>query len=180
MQKNLSVWYVFTDASYEQSTKTGGLGGVLVNEQGQCCAWFGFPLDADQCKRFGSETKQTIIYELELAAAVLALDFWADQIRDGLQVWFGDNDGVRFSLIKGSCISECGASLLKYHLEREVHNNLSTWFARVPTEANISDFPSRQCHHPLLTDGLDFTKDSLVCFQNLLKCCALEPVRMVG
>ena len=30
--KNLKVWYVFTDASFEQSTTTGGIGGVLIDE----------------------------------------------------------------------------------------------------------------------------------------------------
>ena len=69
--KNLKVWYVFTDASFEQSTTTGGIGGVLIDEHGHCVSWFGFPLGVDQCKCFGSDLKQTIIYELELAAAVL-------------------------------------------------------------------------------------------------------------
>ena len=45
--------------------------------------------------------------------------------------------------------------LMGYHLRREASNNLCVWFARVPTEANISDYPSRGVSHPLLTGRCD-------------------------
>ena len=64
-------------------------------------AGFGFSLDETTCNSFGADKKHTIIYELELCAAVLALAFWADRMKGGLQVCFGDNDGARFSLIRG-------------------------------------------------------------------------------
>ena len=56
------------------------------------------------CPFWGLE-KQTIFYELELLASILALDFWASSTSTGLQVCFGDNDGARFSLIRGSCLN---------------------------------------------------------------------------
>ena len=65
-----------------------------------------------QCAIFWAMEKQTIIYELELLASVLALDFWAPTIRTGLQACFGDNDGARFSLIRGSCQSGPAAWLI--------------------------------------------------------------------
>lgn len=39
----------------------------------KCVQWLGFHLNEDDCKIFGCQTKQTIIYELELVAAVHAL-----------------------------------------------------------------------------------------------------------
>ena len=44
---------------------------------------------------------------------------------------------------------------MRYHLEREAFNNLNTWYARVPTEANVSDYPSRAVPHPLLPEHKD-------------------------
>eukprot|EP00435_Cladocopium_sp_Y103_P071499 s101_g37.t1 len=126
--KRLETWYVYTDAAYEPETCTGGIGGALFSVAGQCLGWFGFPLDSGMCHAFGASEKQTIIYELELCAAVLALDFWADKMKHGLQVCFGDNDGARFSLIRGSCVNACVAKLMKYHLQREADHNLCTWW----------------------------------------------------
>ena len=76
-------------------------------------------------------------------------------MKGGLQVCFGDNDGARFSLIRG------------YHLHREASNNLCVWFARVPTEANISDFPSRGVNHPMLTGSFDESASALIWFETL-------------
>eukprot|EP00435_Cladocopium_sp_Y103_P027445 s2289_g6.t1 len=162
----LETWYVYTDAAYEPDSRTGGLGAALFNVAGQCVAWFGFPLDEDTCNEFGASDKHTIIYELELCAAILALDFWASRVKTGLQVCFGDNDGARFSLIRGSCVNACAANLMRFHLQREADNNLCTWFARVPTEANISDYPSR---------GGKVSMQSLSAVVRFLSIVILEP-----
>ena len=53
-------WFVYSDASYEQSQKTGGLGAVLVNSQGQCVSWFGVKLGIPTCEKFGSKAKKTV------------------------------------------------------------------------------------------------------------------------
>ena len=150
----LAQWYIYSDASYEQGNKTGGIGGVLVNEQGECVSWFGFSVDSKTCPELGASAKDTIIYELELFAGVLALKFWNSKISCGLQVWFGDTEAVRFSLIKGSAEGDVAQTLMRIHLEHEALNSSQAWFARVPTEANISDFPSRGEAHPMLKPEL--------------------------
>ena len=91
----------YCDAAFEPETKTGGIGAVIFDSVGTCVGWFGFSLDETTCNSFGADKKHPIIYELELCAAVLALAFWADRMNGGLQVCFGDNDGARFSLIRG-------------------------------------------------------------------------------
>ena len=152
--QKLAQWFIYSDASYEQSTQTGGLGGVLINEAGECVAWFGLELDSDACKSLGALWKDTIIYELEMLAGVLSLILWNDRISDGLQVWFGDNDAVRYSLIKGSAEGPVAKALMHIHLEHEAANSSQAWLARVPTEANISDYPSRGVEHELLGSEL--------------------------
>ena len=161
-------WVAFTDAAYEPELGTGGIGADLFDDKFTCVGWFGFPLSLEQCKLFGANLKQTIIYELELTAAILALDFWATTMKDGLQICYGDNDSARFSLIRGSCLSQHATALMRYHLEREAFNNLNTWYARVPTEANVSDYPSRAVPHPLLPEDKDQSSSAIEWFGKLV------------
>lgn len=65
------TWFLYTDASYEPATNSGGLGAVLVDQEGNCVEWFGIELNSDVCKLLNPTEKDTIIYELELAAYVL-------------------------------------------------------------------------------------------------------------
>ena len=47
---------------------------------------------------------------------------------------------VRFFLKKASGNNSIGQILLEYDLKLESEGGLRTWYARVPTEANISDW----------------------------------------
>ena len=40
---DLKQWFLFTDASFQQSDLTGGIGAVLFDYSGECKAWFDFP-----------------------------------------------------------------------------------------------------------------------------------------
>ena len=163
----LEQWFVYTDAAYSSETRTGGIGAVLVDQEANCCEWFGFPLNSGDCDTFGAALKDTIIYELELAAAVVALAFWRNRLKGNLAVWFGDNDSVRFALIRACGTGPWAEALLEYHLTLEATCNTKAWFARVATEANLSDYPSRQCEHPLLVGRNDRTRRALAEFASL-------------
>ena len=160
--------YLYTDASYEQESFTGGLGGVLVDEQGVCIAWFGLQLNQTVCKFLNPECKETIIYELELAATVLATKLWLTKLSSGIHVVFGDNDGVRYSLIRGTAVGKIATQLLEYHIRNEALANLSSWYARVRTESNISDFPSRGVKHHLLGDSCEVSLDAASVWTSIL------------
>lgn len=82
---------------------------------------------------------------------------------------YGDNDSARYFLIRGSCLSQHASALRRYHLERETVNNLCTWYARVPTEANVSDYPSTNAPHPLLSATMDESAAAVIWFDALLK-----------
>lgn len=41
----LQQWFVYTDASYLQDDKTGGVGAGIFNAEAECVSWFGIPLD---------------------------------------------------------------------------------------------------------------------------------------
>ena len=171
-------WFIYTDASYETELKTGGLGGVLLDGQGNLVSWFGFALDATICKALGADTKDTLIYELELFAAVLSLLLWCEGGDENIYVWFGDNDSVRYALIKASGTGVVATSLLKIHLADEAKRNSLVWFARVPTEANRSDYPSRLAPHPFLVDDLNCNTLALEKFNLILPECVAGGLRL--
>ena len=55
--------------------------------------------------------------------------------------------------ITDTCVSKHASALMRYHLEREAISNLCAWYARVPTEADVSDFPSRNVPFSLLVEA---------------------------
>ena len=154
-------WCVFSDASYEPEEKKAGLGGVLVDAAGDCTAWFGLQLDQDACNLLGADSKDTIIYELELLAACVALELWAPHLSSSYPVHYGDNDSVRFALIRGVAQGIVAENIMQFHLEVEVSFNSNIWFARVPTEANIADLPSRALDHSFLADHTKVNSDAM-------------------
>ena len=82
---------------------------------------------------------------------------WCEGLKDKAYISFCDNDGVRFSLIRGTATGDAAQKLLKLNLECKNVCNSTIWFARVPTEANLSDLPSRGVSHPLLEPSLDIS-----------------------
>ena len=58
------------------------------------------------------------------------------------------------------------------HLSVEVAFNSNVWFARVPTEANIADLPSRSLDHPYLTADKKVEQDAIICLEKFLQSVA--------
>ena len=165
-------WCIFTDASFSSENKTAGLGGVLADSAGDCAAWFSISLDVDQCNLLGADSKDTIIYERELLAACMAMEMWALLLASSYPVHYGDNDSVRFALIRGVAQGAIAESIMQMHLSVEVAFNSNVWFARVPTEANIADLPSRSLDHPYLTADKKVEKDAIICLEKFLQSVA--------
>ena len=63
--------YILTDASFDDSR--GGLGGVLIDQQGAVLAWFSLMLDEQQVQQFIQGDAQVVIGELETLALLLLL-----------------------------------------------------------------------------------------------------------
>lgn len=93
------------------------------------------------------------MFELEL----VGIAHWCNSFADDLHVGFSDNDASRYALIKTNTNGNATQAIIAYRLEIETRLNTSLWFARVPTEANLSDYPSRLCAHPLLAEDLEQT-----------------------
>ena len=167
-------WSIFTDASYNMEEKVSGLGGVLVDSNGRCCSWFSLRLGPEVCEVLGTSCEDTIIYELELLAACAGLSLWADTFIASFPVLYGDNDSIRFAMIRGTAVGVVANAIMQQHLEIEVNFGSHVWFARVPTEANIADIPSRFLTHPLLEASCDWCSAAWECLENFVKKVKLE------
>ena len=97
---------------------------MLLDSAGKLVSWFGLVLTSDMCKSLGGSVKETLIYELELLAAVLSLHLWCKNSDSNIHVRFGDNDSVRYALIRASGSGSVAIFLLKFHLKDEAERTL--------------------------------------------------------
>ena len=158
-------WSLFSDASFSPEDGSG-LGAVLIDHNGTCVAWFSLHLTIDEISFLDTGTNQTVIGELETIVVALALKVWMPLLTSRHVVFFVDNEGAKFSLIRGysssqaiTCICEVTAQLIDDCV-------LIPWFTRVASPSNIADPPSRQQSHPWLLPSLqvhsDFIKSSFL------------------
>ena len=149
------VVFLFTDASFESEAKSGGVGGVLVNCQGIVTSWFGCPVSKDFCASFMAEGQQQAIGELEAFAVLVAYKLWKQQLRSKHVVAFLDNEGSRFLILKGYSKNPVLDCVVHEIALQEEEACALAWYARVPTEANIADHPSRLVAHQLLSPNTE-------------------------
>ena len=95
------VWFMCTDACFDMSAGTGGLGGVLVDPQGSPVSWFCHSMDSHFCQQYMREEQQHAIGELESLAVLAGLRLWQVQLESKHCVCFIDNQGSRFAILKG-------------------------------------------------------------------------------
>jgi hypothetical protein len=110
---------IFTDACYEKEDDKWpcGLGGVLYH-QGQT-QFFSLPVNKLGRDALGEQSKQQIIFEAETLAAILAFLLWKDHFKNKRCLIFVDNEGTKFSLLKGSSTNIVVDILAGYFAEME-------------------------------------------------------------
>ena len=145
------VFYIFTDAAFADEC-SGGLGGVLLDPSGSILQWFSVQLSSDFVISLMKAEQDVAIGELESLAVLIGLRLWDSRLASSKLLLFIDNEGARFSLIKGYCkslrISQISA-LITSLLDGAF---IIPWFGRVPSSSNIADFPSRNTSHLLLVE----------------------------
>ena len=135
---------IFTDACYERSSRDWpcGIGGILILPDNQTFS-FSVPLDSHDRQLLGEDVKKQIIFEAETLAALVALALWHDKIECMKCFLFVDNEGAKFSLLKGVSDNTVVDFLVERFAELEAKANLFLWISRVPSKSNIADEPSR-------------------------------------
>ena len=157
----LQTFFLFTDASFEPS-KGAGLGAVLLSPSGSVVSWFGLWVGVEELSLFLTDGRETAIGELETLVVAVSLVVW-QQILTSVQLMvYIDNEGAKFSLIKGYSCSPSITSICALAATFLDSYSILPWFSRVPSPSNLADFPSRLIHHPLLKEDLEAPKGEVL------------------
>ncbi len=118
-------------------------GAVLFPFPGSAPLFWGSIIPArftDEWKRLGVRHAVT---QSELMPVLVSRLTWSHHLSGRDVILFIDNEGAREALVHGNIRSLANMGLLSQVTKAEVFLNSRTWFARVPSESNPADAPSR-------------------------------------
>ena len=156
----LQTYVLMTDAAFDP-VKGAGLGAVLVSPAGSVACWFGIQLSMTNVSPLMVEGRQTVIGELETLAAAVALMLWGRDISSSKLLIFIDNEGARFSLIKGYSKAASITHICALASNAIDSYCIMPWYSRVPSLSNLADLPSRGVSHELLPSSLSSSHESV-------------------
>ena len=153
--ENRSPIVIFTDACYEKDAKdfACGLGAIFVDVQTKEQFFFSCQLDERQRTHLGELHKKQIIFEAESFCAVLAYLTWMNSLTGRNCFLYVDNEGTKFSLMKGTSENAVVDAICSVFAELESCVQTSCWLSRVPSSSNPADDPSRGLTHKLVAMG---------------------------
>ena len=137
-------WFIQTDASYDADGDDvdAGIGAVLFDQTGKPISYFSKRLSSELVAHLNPLGKQSAIFECEFFALFCAFLLWGGTITNAVVI-FTDNNGVRDSLISCSSKNASAKKLLVATMALECEYQLTPWYARIPTDSNLADGPSR-------------------------------------
>ena len=139
----------FTDGAVEGSTVT--CGGVIID--GTRKEFFGLLVPDNIADHWRATVGDQCIGQAEVAPVVWAKRTWWKVMSGRRVLVFIDNDSARHSLIKCYSPVNATARLLWEMLGVDSALGAVCWYARVPSESNIADEPSRLEYGGLLDKG---------------------------
>ena len=145
MTRLANTWFLYTDACYEANHPSwvAGLGGVLVSWYGKPVSYFSFRCTDNILSHLRKTCLLNPIYILEGLAALLGLRVWTSLIHKSHVVAFLDNEGVLGTFMSCRTSQPLFTPILQALTEWESNCQTQAWFDFVPSEANVSDPPSR-------------------------------------
>ena len=112
-------------------------------------------------KKMMDSGKETIIGELETLAVAMALLLWSNYLESTQLMVYIDNEGSKFSLIKGYSVSRGITAICALAATTLDAQYVLPWFGRIPSPSNLADCPSCQTKHPLLKDDAEVPKEEV-------------------
>ena len=83
------------------------------------------------------------VFQAELLPVAMAAAIWAETLRDREVILFLDNEAARYALVKGYSPIMSAARLVGEAWLSFASCGAAVWIARVPSESNPADAPSR-------------------------------------
>ncbi|CAE8589824.1 unnamed protein product [Polarella glacialis] len=137
-------------------------GGVMFDPVDGALEFFGFEVEPRILSEWTRDGPRQTIGQAELYPVLIAKRFWANRMRYRRVFFFIDNDSARDALIKCGSTSVHSRAILKACADCESLCCTYPWYARVASESNLGDDPSR----------LDFKV-----FESFPRACQVHPVQ---
>ena len=136
---------IFTDACYERNAESwrSGVGGVLYDANAESWRYFSLEVSDALLAILGESAKEQLIFEVETLAAVIAYILWTPLLASKFCLMFVDNEGTKFSMVKGFSENVCVCNLVQKFALHESEAHILSWISRVPSHSNVADGPSR-------------------------------------
>ena len=140
-----STWLIFSDGALEQvdNVHCATIGAVLVSPKGNILEYFGLEVPLTTLLNELFTDSNNPIYEIEILAALVALQEWISFVGASQLVVYIDNEACRSAFIQGAGATSHAKALLSIFDELESIHRMICWFGRVPSHSNIADKPSR-------------------------------------
>ena len=136
---------IFTDACYEKDAESwqSGVGGVLYDTNLESWRYFSVEVSDVLLAMLGEGVKEQLMFEVETLAAVIAYMLWTPLLASQFCLMFLDNEGTKFSLVKGFSENVCVCNLVQKFALHESETHILSRISRVPSYSNVADGPSR-------------------------------------
>ncbi len=137
---------IFTDGfcDPEHDPPVAGFGALLYDPLDDVTECFGAYLPPTMARDLVEEVGgRQLVGQAELIPAIAAREAWGSRLKKRRVINFVDNDAARHGLVRGYSPSSASCWLLGEFWRRELILEASSWFARVASESNVADGPSR-------------------------------------
>ena len=137
---------VFTDGSFEPDEDgmmdETGIGGILIRD-GKLPQVFGCKVPTALLDRWRAAGKEHLIGQVELYGVLVARSLWREELHNRRSIFFIDNWGVLDCVVPGTSKDSTWREMLMEMEEIDASFPTFIWAARVPSESNLADPPSR-------------------------------------
>ena len=135
-----SVFHLFVDGAHVP--KWSGLGGVLINEQGNPVGFFSEEISGSTLDEFRAKSENPI-FEMECFAIYCGVILWRRLIQGCNIVVNTHNQGTLSCMIKGHSDNQLGNVIVNATHRTNDECSCNCWYERVNTASNIADASSR-------------------------------------
>ena len=124
----------------------------MFTPEGKPAQFFSQRLSERMIADLNPGSRKTAIFECEFLALFCAMLIWGSSVSSAVVV-YTDNNAVRDAMISCHTTNNVAKKILIATLSLESELQLAPWYARVPTDSNMADNPSRLTTSPLLKMG---------------------------